>query len=389
MDYLARDFDMVVRYNGGNNAGHTIISNQGKLILHLIPAGIFNPDCICIIGPGVVVRPASLFAEMDALKRAGIELKNRLFISTRAHIVMPWHLALDEIEDKKRKIGTTKRGIGPAYSDKIKRDGFRMGDTLRRGYKKRFLRMFDEKRAFIEREHKFAMDENIEEWLEIEERVGEYIKDTETIIWDTLESNKKILLEGAQGTMLDIDFGTYPFVTSSTTTASGACQGAGIPPSSINKVIGVLKAYTTRVGMGPFPTEIDDEIGMKIRERGEEYGATTGRPRRCGWLDGVILNYAKKLSGITTLALTKMDVLSGFSEVKLCTQYRIGKRSYDYLPFNIEMAQPVYKSFTGWGEIRDKLPENALIFIREIEKLSDVRVSIVSTGPDRNATIEI
>jgi len=389
VDYLAKDCHMVVRYNGGNNAGHTIISPQGKLVLHLIPAGIFNPDCICVIGPGVVIRPGSLYAEIDALNKIGVDLKGRFFISSRAHLVMPWHLALDELEDRKRKIGTTKRGIGPTYSDKIARNGIRAGDVLLPDFKKKIKKLFEERSKFIKREYNFTIGEDLNEWLFTEEKIGEYIIDTEPVIWNAVESRKSILLEGAQGTLLDIDFGTYPFVTSSSTTASGACQGSGIPPMRIDRVIGVVKAYTTRVGEGPFPTEIKDKTSRMMREKGEEYGATTGRPRRCGWLDGVLLRYAVKLSGITSLALTKLDVLSGFGEINICEAYRIGDKRYDYPPFNIKDVQPVYKTLPGWDDIEDKLSQNALDFIKVIEDISGTKVGIVSTGPERDATIEI
>ncbi len=389
VDYLAKDCHMVVRYNGGNNAGHTIISPQGKLVLHLIPAGIFNPNCVCIIGPGVVIRPGSLYAEIDALSKMRVNIKGRLFISSRAHLVMPWHLALDELEDRKKKIGTTKRGIGPTYSDKMARNGIRAGDVLLSGYKEKVKKMFKEKSKFLKREYRFTINEDLDEWLSTEEKIGEYIIETEPIVWNAVESNKNILLEGAQGTLLDIDFGTYPFVTSSSTTASGACQGSGIPPTRIDRVIGVTKAYTTRVGKGPFPTEIKGKVGEMIREKGGEYGATTGRPRRCGWLDGVLLRYAVKLSGITSLALTKPDVLSGFEKIKICEAYRTGDRRYDYPPFNIKDVQPVYKTLPGWDDIEDKLPQNALDFIKAIEDISGTKVGIVSTGPERDATIEI
>jgi adenylosuccinate synthase len=389
VDYLAKDCHMVVRYNGGNNAGHTIISPQGRLVLHLIPAGIFNPNCVCIIGPGVVIRPGSLYAEIDALNKMGVNLEGRLFISSRAHLVMPWHLALDELEDRKRKIGTTKRGIGPTYSDKIARSGIRSGDALSSGFKEKVKKIFKERSEFLKREYNFTVDEDLDEWLSTEEKIGQYITDTEPMIWNAMESNKCILLEGAQGTLLDIDFGTYPFVTSSSTTASGACQGSGIPPTKVDKVIGVVKAYTTRVGEGPFPTEIKDELSAIIRDKGGEYGATTGRARRCGWLDGVILRYAVKLSGITSLALTKLDVLSGFKEIKICEAYRIGDRRYDYPPFNIKDVQPVYKTLPGWDNIEDKLSQNALDLIKAIEGISGTKVGIVSTGPERDATITL
>ncbi|PIS23523.1 MAG: adenylosuccinate synthase, partial [bacterium (Candidatus Stahlbacteria) CG08_land_8_20_14_0_20_40_26] len=378
VDYLAKDCHMVVRYNGGNNAGHTIISPQGKLVLHLIPAGIFNPDCICVIGPGVVIRPGSLYAEIDALNKIGVDLKGRFFISSRAHLVMPWHLALDELEDRKRKIGTTKRGIGPTYSDKIARNSIRAGDVLLPDFKKKIKKLFEERSKFIKREYNFTIGEDLNEWLFTEGKIGEYIIDTEPVIWNAVESRKSILLEGAQGTLLDIDFGTYPFVTSSSTTASGACQGSGIPPMRIDRVIGVVKAYTTRVGEGPFPTEIKDKTSRMMREKGEEYGATTGRPRRCGWLDGVLLRYAVKLSGITSLALTKLDVLSGFGEINICEAYRIGDKRYDYPPFNIKDVQPVYKTLPGWDDIEDKLSQNALDFIKVIEDISGTKVGIVS-----------
>lgn len=389
VDYLAKDCHMVVRYNGGNNAGHTIISPQGKLVLHLIPAGIFNPDCICVIGPGVVIRPGSLYAEIDALNKIGVDLKGRFFISSRAHLVMPWHLALDELEDRKRKIGTTKRGIGPTYSDKIARNGIRAGDVLLSDFKEKIKKLFEERNKFIKREYNFTISEDLNEWLSTEEKIGEYIIDTEPVIWNAVESQKNILLEGAQGTLLDIDFGTYPFVTSSSTTASGACQGSGIPPMRIDRVIGVVKAYTTRVGEGPFPTEIKDKTSRMMREKGEEYGATTGRPRRCGWLDGVLLRYAVKLSGITSLALTKLDVLSGFEKIKICEAYRIGDRRHNYPPFNIKDVQPLYKTLPAWDDIEDKLSRNALDFIKAIEDISGIKVGIVSTGPKRDATIEI
>ena len=389
VDYLARECHMVVRYNGGNNAGHTIITPQGKLVLHLIPAGIFNPECICIIGPGVVIRPGSLYAEIDALNKSGINLKGRFFISSRAHLVMPWHLALDELLDSKRGIGTTRRGIGPTYSDKIERIGIRVGDILLPGFKERVQKMFQEKSKFLKREYNYLITDELDEWLSAGEKIGGYITDTEPIIWKSVESDNNILLEGAQGTMLDIDYGSYPFVTSSSTTASGACLGSGIPPMRIDRVIGVVKAYTTRVGSGPFPTEIKGKLGEIIRKKGSEYGATTNRPRRCGWLDGVILDYAVKLSGITSLALTKLDVLSEFKEIKICVNYRINDKTYEYLPFYIEKAQPVYETLPGWDMIENTLPENAYKYIKLMEKISGTKVGIVSTGPERDATIEI
>ncbi|MCD5383427.1 adenylosuccinate synthase [candidate division WOR-3 bacterium] len=389
VDYLAKDCNMVVRYNGGDNAGHTIISPHGEVVLHLIPSGIFDPDCICIIGPGVVIRPRSLYREICTLNKLGVNLRGRFFISSKAHLVMPWHLALDEVEDRKRKIGTTKRGIGPVYSDKMARDGIRTGDALLSGFREKIKDLSEERAKFLMREYRFTLTAELEEWLSIRDRIGEYIVDTEPLIWDAVDANKKILLEGAQGTLLDIDYGTYPYVTSSSVTASGACQGSGIPPNKIDEVIGVVKAYTTRVGEGPFSTEITGELGDEMRRSGGEYGATTGRPRRCGWLDGVSLRYAVRLSGITSLALTKLDVLSGFREVKICTAYRIDNQYYDYPPFNLKMVQPVYKSFPGWEMIGEDLSTNALLFIKAIESISGAKVKIVSAGPQRDATIEV
>ncbi len=389
VDYLAKNCHMVIRYNGGNNAGHTIISPQGRLVLHLIPAGIFNGDCMCIIGPGVVIRPGSLYAEIDALKKIGIDLRGRFFISSRAHLVMPWHLALDELLDRKRKIGTTKRGIGPTYSDKIGRSGIRAGDSLLPNFKEKVKKMFHDRSNYLKREFDVRISDDLREWLSFGDRIGGYIRETEPIIWSAVKTQKNVLLEGAQGTLLDIDYGTYPYVTSSSTTASGACTGSGIPPTKIDRIIGVTKAYTTRVGAGPFPTEIKGRLGELIREKGSEYGATTNRPRRCGWLDGVLLRYAVRLSGVTSLALTKLDVLSDFDAIKICVNYSLGDETLEYPPFDMEKVKPVYETLPGWKENGEEISRNAMGFVKFVEKISGAKVGIVSTGPQRDATVVI
>jgi adenylosuccinate synthase len=402
IDVLTEQADVVVRYQGGNNAGHTVEVGNDKYILHLVPSGIIHAGKLSVIGNGVVVDPPSLLAELDDLRARGVGLDGNFFVSETAHMVLPYHRLLDEIRELQkgsRKIGTTKRGIGPAYADKASRTGLRMLDLLS---PERFSRKLHHRiresngifRAFGARPLSFRRINR--QYLECGRRLRPFITDTVALLNRALREGKQILFEGAQGTLLDIDFGTYPFVTSSHATAGGACTGSGIAPHRIDRVVGVMKAYTTRVGEGPFPTELRDEQGALLRETGREFGATTGRPRRCGWFDAVATRYAVMLNGIDELAVTKLDVLDALRSIKVCVGYKLGRRLLESIPNDIEVLQrcrPVYQQFDGWqvstrgARAFDQLPKRARVYLQKICQLSGARLAIVSVGARREETI--
>ncbi|GAE89623.1 adenylosuccinate synthase [Acetivibrio straminisolvens] len=404
IDMLAKDSDLVVRFSGGNNAGHTIVANGVKYALHLIPSGILNEGKTCIIGNGVVVDPAVLLKEIKELNEKGIST-SRLLVSDRAHVIMPYHRLLDELQEKFRgnnSIGTTKRGIGPCYSDKTERSGIRMCDLIDEevfiGKVKENLKV---KNLIIEKVYggqKLDEEQVISEYLEYGRKLKEYVSDVNSIIFEAIEQDKNILFEGAQATFLDLDFGTYPFVTSSNPVAGGVCTGAGVGPVFINDVYGVLKAYTSRVGAGPFPTEQDNEIGDKIRELGWEYGTTTGRPRRCGWLDLVMIKYAARVNGLTALAINHVDTIGKLPKIKLCVAYKKNGQQTRNFPSSLkELAQcePVYEEFDGWDEdisnvkSFDNLPDNAKKYLRRIEEVVGVKIKLIGVGKEREQTIVV
>ena len=392
VDLLAQNYDYVVRYQGGHNAGHTIVVNGKKYALHLIPSGILYPQCKNIIGNGVVISPSALLEEMQQFQN----LEGRLFISNKAHLILSYHEFLDKLNEKKAKkaIGTTGKGIGPAYTDKVARKGFRIGELRdTQALCEKILELMEEK-DIINLGGEIPSKEFLKAKLDsYAEALLPFVVDTISLLWAAMDRGEKILCEGAQGSMLDIDHGTYPFVTSSTTTASGACSGSGISPRELGNVIGITKAYCTRVGNGPFVTEEKGEIGELLRQKGGEFGVTTGRARRCGWLDAVAVKYACRLNGVSELAMMKLDVLDGFDEVKVCTQYQDKNGTIlETFPFDFEGIKPIYKSFKGWDKtagIRefDKLPQAAQEYILELEKLIGVKFSMISTSPDRNDTI--
>lgn len=398
-DFLAEEADCVVRYQGGSNAGHTVELADEKFMLHLIPSGILHSEKICVIGNGVVIDLGKIIEELNGLHLRGIDTSN-LRISSRASIVMPYHKKIDEIEDRTKKIGTTKRGIGPAYADKISRVGFRICDLLHEEYfREKFTTEVQRKNELLENlynEPGFNADEMIDQLMTQISELKQYIDDTGFLVHSTLKAGNKVLFEGAQGTLLDIDHGTYPYVTSSYPTAGGACVGSGIGPTEMGRVIGVAKAYTTRVGEGPFPTELLDATGELFRQRGAEFGTTTGRPRRCGWLDAVILRYAARINGLTDLAITKLDVLDSFSTVKICIAYRYkGELLYEFPDNNAVLQEcvPEYIEMPGWNQDISKitefqdLPAATRQYIAKIEDLCGVKQSLISVGPKRSQTI--
>lgn len=403
IDLLTEKADIVARYQGGHNAGHTVVVGRDEFILHLIPSGILHKGKLCIIGNGVVVDPAALIEEMDGLERRGIEIGSNLIISSNAHLIMPYHKALDIASEKlkgNKKIGTTGRGIGPAYADKISRCGIRMGDLL---YPELFRERLSERSAeanFLLEKFYHAPLVNHEavfhEYMGYAERLKKHIMDTAHILNEAIKKKKRILAEGAQGTHLDVDHGTYPFVTSSNATSGGACTGLGIGPNVVTEVIGIVKAYTTRVGSGPFPTELKDATGELLRERGKEYGATTGRPRRCGWVDTLVIRHSVRVNGFTSIALTKLDVLDTLDEIKICVGYEYKGRVYEEMPsdlYILENCTPRYITMPGWKQttigIRkyDHLPKKAQMYIEKVCRLCGVKPTIISTGARRDETI--
>jgi adenylosuccinate synthase len=402
IDILAQQAEVVVRSQGGNNAGHTVEANGQQYKLHLTPSGILNPNTLCIIGNGVVVDPGVLLGELDMLQEKGVSADN-LKIDARAHVIFPYHRVLDGLSEEARgkgDIGTTKKGIGPAYMDKAERSGIRMCDLMNKD-------LFIEKvKANVELKNKIIekvyggkglnADEIIAEYLDYAERLRKYVTDTTILLYNAIKAGKNVLFEGAQGTLLDLDLGTYPYVTSSHPITGGVCIGAGIGPTMIDECIGVVKAYTTRVGKGPFPTELFDEIGDQIRELGHEYGTTTGRPRRCGWFDAVIVKYAVRTSGLTSIVVNKIDTLSGIDKIKICVGYKKGDEIIREFPPSLEelaLCEPIYEEMDGWqgdiGQIRNykDLPENAKKYIEKIEEICDVKVSMIGVGPGREQNI--
>lgn len=400
-DFLSENAEVIARYQGGDNAGHTIKFDGVTYKLHLIPSGIFYPEKISVIGNGVVVNPKSLVKELAYLHERGIDTHN-LRISDRAHVILPYHILLDQLQEESKgdqKIGTTIKGIGPAYMDKAARVGIRIADLLDREIFEERLRInLAEKNKLFEKVYGHAplsFDEIFETYYQYGQEIKAYVTDTSVILNDALDQGKRVLFEGAQGVMLDIDQGTYPFVTSSNPVAGGVTIGSGVGPSKIDKVVGVCKAYTSRVGDGPFPTELFDEVGDRIREIGKEYGTTTGRPRRVGWFDSVVMRHAKRVSGITNLSLNSLDVLSGLETVKICVAYeRNGEEIYHYPASLKELSEctPIYETLPGWQEditqcrTLEELPEAARNYIHRVSELVGVRISTFSVGPDRMQT---
>ncbi|VAX20257.1 Adenylosuccinate synthetase [hydrothermal vent metagenome] len=404
VDMLTEKVDIVARYQGGANAGHTIVVKGEEYILHLIPSGILHKGKMCVVGNGVVIDPKQLLDEARELEERGFETKGALFISNRAHLIMPYHKLLDKAAENQtlaKKIGTTGRGIGPAYSDKASRIGLRVGDLFRpEEFRKKLIRAVEQKNSILK--HLYGtddvanVDEIYNEYMEYADKLREYVADCGTILRKALKAGKTALAEGAQGTMLDIDHGTYPFVTSSSACSGGACAGLGVAPNSITEVIGIMKAYTTRVGEGPFPTELEDAMGEKLRSEGGEFGATTGRPRRCGWLDTVVGRYAVEINGVTGIALTKLDVLDDFDEIKICVAYDVDGKRVETIPSEgdvLERVTPVYETLPGWksktaGASKwEDLPQKAKDYIARVEELIGAKATIVSTGQSRDATI--
>jgi adenylosuccinate synthase len=401
-DLLAEQAQVVVRYQGGNNAGHTVVIGQQTLKLHLIPSGIHRPGVLCVVGNGLVVDPRAMVAEMDELEAKGLDTSG-LRISANAHLVMPYHLMLDGVEEERRggkSLGTTRRGIGPTYTDKAARYGLRMQDLLDMAvFEEKLSQALEQKNILLMEvygKEPLEMEPILEEYGACAERLRPHIVDASLLVHKALTQSQNVLFEGAQGTLLDIDHGTYPFVTSSSPVAGGACTGVGIGPRQIDGVIGVSKAYTTRVGAGPFPTELTDAMGDHLREVGREYGTTTGRPRRCGWFDGVILRYAVRVNGLTGLALTKLDVLTGLSRLKICVGYEYEGQVLKEFPYQgavLARCQPIYEEMDGWTEeisgarAYDELPPQARIYVARLEELAGVPIDMISVGPEREQTI--
>jgi adenylosuccinate synthase len=403
VDILARDADVVVRFQGGSNAGHTVVSNQDAFVFHLIPSGILYRGTLCMIGNGVVVDPSALIDEIDSLQAKSVEIGKNFVISRLAHVILPYHKAIEKAAEQSkgsRRIGTTGKGIGPSYADKMARIGIRMGDLLNPDlFRKKLDENLTEINEFLDRLYRvngFQLEKVFQQYMIYAERLKGYVADTSILLNMAIDANKSVLFEGAQGTHLDVDFGTYPYVTSSSATAGGACTGTGVGPTKINAVMGVVKAYTTRVGSGPFPTELLDAVGGGLQERGREFGATTGRPRRCGWFDAVLVRYATRINGLTSLAVTKLDVLDGCRELKLCTGYRYGGTVYRDMPSDLGIltaCEPVYEEMCGWttgttGMTSYRaLPPEAKRYLKRIEELAECRIDMISTGSKREETI--
>lgn len=403
-DLLGGSVDYVVRYQGGNNAGHTVVVGDQKYALHLLPSGILSPGCTPVIGNGVVVDPAVLLSELSGLNARGIDT-SKLLISGNAHLITPYHTTLDKVSERflgKRKIGTTGRGIGPAYADKINRVGIRVQDifdeSILRQKVEAALDLKNQLLAKLYNRRAIASEQVVDELLGYADQLRGFVVDTTLILNDAIDDGKVVLFEGGQGTLLDVDHGTYPFVTSSNPTAGGACTGTGVGPTKINRVIGILKAYTTRVGAGPFPTELFDEDGDKLRTIGGERGVTTGRDRRCGWFDAVIARYATRVNGLTDFFLTKLDVLTGWERIPVCVAYEIDGKRVDELPYSqtdFHHAKPIYETLPGWSEditqakSFDQLPKNAQKYVQALEEMSGAQISAIGVGPGRDETIQI
>ncbi len=404
VDLLAADADVIARFQGGANAGHTIIVEDKKYVLHLIPSGIIHPGKICVIGNGVVLDPFGFKEELDFLTEQGIDYKGRLFISSAANLVLPYHKMIDAVEESKRgtaSIGTTKRGIGPAYVDKVARHGIRIADIFSPDRLKKRLEYQKEIKAKYftgSTDERADLDKTFDDLMAMADLFKELAVDVSLLLHKAYKENKQILFEGAQGSMLDVDLGTYPYATSSNTTSGGAFTGLGMGPRMVDEVVGIVKAYTTRVGAGPFPTELVDEMGEELRRKGDEFGATTGRPRRCGWLDLVSLRHAVRINGVDSVAITKLDVLDGLEELKVCVGYELNGETLDEVPLDLAELQhvkPIYKSFPGWsdpttGKVHfDELPENAQKYLNYIIEDLDVKICIISTGAKRAETIKV
>ncbi len=394
-DYLAEEANVVVRFQGGNNAGHTVVVGDKEYKLHLIPSGILYEDKLNVIGNGVVVDPKALFEEIDYLEGVGVKVTpEKLIISDRAQLIMPYHKVLDKLKEQargKNDIGTTGKGIGPCYTDKFERCGIRVCDLMHEDvFTEKLKENIEMKNAYITKVlggEPVSFDEILKEYLEFAKKLRPFVQDTSVRVYNDIKADKTVLFEGAQGMLLDIDYGTYPYVTSSNTTAGGVANGVGIGPNMITNAVGITKAYTTRVGKAPFPTELLDETGDWIREKGHEYGVTTGRSRRCGWLDLVIVKTACRVSGLTSLAVTKIDTLAGLDKLRVCVGYKFNGEVIDYFPASLEdlaKCEPIYEEFEGWGEevanarSYDELPENAKKYLKRIEEFTDTKISIVS-----------
>ena len=404
-DYYAEDSDYIVRFQGGNNAGHTIVLGDNTFKLHLTPSGILRKDKKAVIGNGVVVDPKVLLDELELLEEKGIDTSN-LILSDRAHLIMPYHIAMDELEEKLKgglSAGTTKKGIGPSYSDKVARFGLRVADLYNpEAFKNKLSTIVPIKNKIFKalgEEVEFDADDIFNEYIKYGKDLEKYVDDTSVVLYEAIQNNKNILFEGAQGTHLDIDHGVYPYGTSSNTISAGSSTGTGLGPRFIDEVIGITKAYTSRVGTGPFPTELEDETGENLRDKGNEYGTTTGRPRRCGWLDMVMVRFSARVNSLSSIALTKLDVLAGLDEIKVCTHYRYKGEEINHFPADIEKLskfEPVYKTFKGWDEMEwdeisqkgyGSLPDEMKEYIKFIEKETGVPVKLISIGPKRSQTI--
>ncbi|HMD68801.1 MAG TPA: adenylosuccinate synthase [Chitinivibrionales bacterium] len=406
IDYLAKQSDIVIRFHGGANAGHTVIAGGKKFIFHMVPSGIMYPGKTCVVSNGVVFDIEQFLREIDELLAKNIQAEGRLWVSDLAHLVMPYHKLQDSASESamgSQKIGTTGRGIGPAYADKAMRTGLRVGDLVDGdSFAAKLARNFESKKQLLslyKQPFTLDLDQITETYRGFRKRMLPFIADTGDLLYKAVQSGKSLLFEGAQGTFLDIDHGTYPFVTSSNTVAGAACTGAGVGPSLVNHVIGIVKAYTTRVGNGPFPTEIPGDLGERIRTMGGEFGATTGRPRRCGWFDSVLLRRSAQLNGLTRLALTKLDVLSGLDEIQICTHYQVNGKRVELFPTSPEAVQeavPAYETMPGWKTDLSKcrkladLPDKALAYVKKLQSLCyNIPLLLVSVGPDRTQTIEV
>ena len=405
IDILAKDYDVIVRYQGGGNAGHTLIIDDEKFIFHLIPSGILHQDKKCVIGNGIAFDPCLFLDEVAGLSERNINVNGNLFVSDRAHVVFPYHKKLDLLIEKQKgnsMIGTTGRGIGPCYTDKIARDGIRVAELLHKEhFKEKLKKTVEEKnRLFVDlyKDEPVSWEEIYEEYCVYAEKISPFVCDTVDLMAKAIDDNKKILFEGAQGALLDVDFGTYPYTTSSNASAGGVSPGIGVSPKQIHDIIGITKAYATRVGSGPFPTEIDGEQGEHIRKKGGEFGSTTGRPRRCGWFDAVAIRHSVRISGVDSLIVTKLDVLDDQETIRICTGYKNDKKVYHNFPADLDVlenCEPIYEEVSGWMEdtsnVRDvkDLPGKAMDYIRTIEEIIGLKVKMVSVGPERLQIISI
>ena len=404
IDLLAEKVNMVARFSGGNNAGHTVVNPYGEFAMHLVPSGIFYRHVTCVVGNGVVIDPAVLLEEIDQLKKRGVEV-DKLFISDRAHLIMPYHILLDGLEEEARgggAIGTTRKGIGPCYMDKVGRLGIRTGDLLQRDtFRDRLRSVLDYKNRILTRVYEaqpLSLEEIYDKYCRYGEQLAPFLRETDLMVEQALERGETVLLEGAQGTMLDIDFGTYPYVTSTSAMIGGACSGLGLSPMRIDRIYGVFKAYATRVGSGPMPTELFDDTAELIRERAHEYGTTTGRPRRCGWFDAVVGRFSARVNGFSGACLTRLDVLDTLPSIKICTGYRLNGEALTSPPSNsalLAKCEPLYEELDGWqtdiSRLRhlEDLPPQARSYVRRLEELTDCPINIISVGPRREQTIVV